>query len=221
MLFSNLKEGVSLKETNIHVSLVLLVAALMCLSGCGTHSQTTASTPVTSVEEVTAPTETAVDTAISTEPKEIKETTTMEVAVTELIIPNGDRTVFGKLYAPTESGKYPAIILSHGYNGTNADFVRECRYYSAHGYVAYALDFCGGSVNSKSSGSSTDMTITSEKEDLLAVFDYIKAMDNVDSSNMILFGGSQGGLVSALAAAKRADEIKALAMYFPAFCVLN
>ena len=210
-----------MKENNGHLSLALLGAALMCLSGCGTHSQTAAPTPVTAVEEVTAPAETAIDTAISTETTVIKENTTMEVAVTELTVPNGDRTVYGKLYAPTAPGKYPAIILSHGYNGTNADFVRECRYYAAHGYVAYALDFCGGSVNSKSSGSSTDMTITSEKEDLLAVFDYIKAMDNVDSSNMILFGGSQGGLVSALAAAERADEIKALAMYFPAFCVLN
>ncbi|HBI51571.1 MAG TPA: cinnamoyl ester hydrolase [Ruminococcaceae bacterium] len=219
ILISVMYEGVSLKENNGHLSLALLGAALMCLSGCGTHSQTAAPTPVTAVEEMAAPADTAVDTAISTETTEIKENTKMEVAVTELTVPNGDRTVYGKLYAPTAPGKYPAIILSHGYNGTNADFVRECRNYAAHGYVAYALDFCGGSVNSKSSGSSTDMTITSEKEDLLAVFDYIKAMDNVDSSNMILFGGSQGGLVSALVAAERADEIKALAMYFPAFCV--
>ena len=208
-----------MKQNIGHVSLALSVTALMCLSGCGTPSQTTASTPVTAVEESTAPAETAAETSSTKETTVKKETTTMEVAVTELTIPNGDRTVFGKLYAPTGSGKYPAIILSHGYNGTNADFVRECRYYAAHGYVAYALDFCGGSVNSKSSGSSTDMTITSEKEDLLAVFDYIKAMDNVDSDNVVLFGGSQGGLVSALAAAERADEVKALAMYFPAFCV--
>ena len=213
------EEGASLRENNGHVSLALLGAALICLSGCGTPSQTTASTTVTAVEEATAPAETAVDTAITTETTEKKENKTMEVAVTELTVPNGERTVFGKLYAPTEPGKYPAVILSHGYNGTNADFLRECRYYAAHGYVAYALDFCGGSVNSKSSGSSTDMTITSEKEDLLAVFDYIRAMDIVDSDNVVLFGGSQGGLVSALAAAERAVEVKALAMYFPAFCV--
>ena len=51
------------------------------------------------------------------------------------------------------------------------------------------------------------------------VFDYIKAMDNVDCSNIVLFGGSQGGFVSALAAAERAEEVKALAMYYPAFCI--
>ena len=143
----------------------------------------------------------------------------MEVKDRELIIPNGSRSVFGKLYTPAEPGRYPAIIFSHGYNGTNRDWTGECGYYASHGYIAYAFDFCGGSAGSRSSGSSTDMTITSEKEDLLAVFDYIHAMESVDSGNTVLFGGSQGGLVSALAAAERADEVKALVLYFPAFCI--
>ena len=143
----------------------------------------------------------------------------MDITIVELKIPNGSRTVYGNLYAPTASGKYPAMIVSHGYNDTNEYFAKECSYIAQHGYVAYAFDFCGGSVNSKSTGSSTDMTITSEKEDLLAVLDYIKALDNVDSNNVVLLGGSQGGLVSSLAAAERADEVKALAMYFPAFCI--
>ena len=208
-----------MKRNNVHISLALMIAALMCFAGCKTSAQTTASDTVTTVAEVSAAADTSSDTAISTDTTVKKENTTMEAAVTDLIIHNGDRTVFGKLYAPTAPGKYPAVILSHGYNGTNSDWVRECTYYSKHGYVAYALDFCGGSVRSRSSGCSTDMTITSEKEDLLAVFDHIKAMDNVDSGNVVLFGGSQGGLVSALAAAERADEVKALAMYFPAFCI--
>ncbi|MBO6232298.1 MAG: alpha/beta fold hydrolase [Ruminiclostridium sp.] len=212
-----------MKHNNRYVSLGLLCAIVICLSSCGTSPAS--SDPVTTVEEATTTvttqtaTETTTETTITTETTAEKENVTVDITIEELLIPNGDRTVYGKLYAPTEPGKYPAMIMCHGYNGTNADFIRECSYISRHGYVAYALDFCGGSVNSKSSGSSTDMTITSEKEDLLAVFDYIKAMDNVDNSNIVLFGGSQGGLVSALAAAERADEVKALAMYFPAFCV--
>lgn len=143
----------------------------------------------------------------------------MNIIIKELEIKNGDRTVYGKLYSPEEGGIYPAVILCHGYNGVNTDWVKECSYYAHHGYVAYAFDFCGGSARSKSSGYSTDMTITSEKEDLLAVLDSIRAMDNVDAENVVLFGGSQGGLVSALAAAERADEVRALAMYFPALCI--
>jgi len=143
----------------------------------------------------------------------------MGTVTTELKITNGNREIYGKLYMPKKEGKYPAIILCHGYNGTHDYWENECSHYASYGYIAYAFDFCGGSVNSKSTGNSTDMTITSEKEDLFMVFDYIKAMDNVDSSNIVLFGGSQGGLVSALAAAERAEEVKALAMYYPAFCI--
>ena len=129
----------------------------------------------------------------------------------------GEKTVFGRLYTPDAEGKLPAVILSHGFNGTNSDFVKECRYYAEHGYIAYALDFCGGSGRSKSSGKSTDMTITSEKQDLLAVFDHIRSMENVDPERIVVFGGSQGGLVSALAAAELGDQVRALALYFPAF----
>lgn len=143
----------------------------------------------------------------------------MNIIINELEITAGDRRIYGKLYAPEKEGRYPAVILCHGYNGVNTDWVKECSYYAAHGYISYSFDFCGGSVRSKSSGKSTDMTVTTEKEDLLAVLDYIKAMDNVDEERIVLFGGSQGGLVAALAAAERANEVRALAMYFPAFCI--
>ena len=131
----------------------------------------------------------------------------METVTTELKITNGNREIYGKLYMPKKEGRYPAIILCHGYNGTHDYWENECSHYASHGYIAYAFDFCGGSVNSKSIGNSTDMTITSEKEDLFMVFDYIKAMDNVDSSNIVLFGGSQGGLVSALGLGASARRI--------------
>ena len=107
--------------------------------------------------------------------------------------------------------------MSHGYNGSHADWVNEGQYYSEHGYVVYAYDFCGGSVNSRSSA--IQMTITSEQEDLLAVFAFIRKMDHVDESNIVLFGGSQGGFVSSLAAALLRDEVRALTMYYPALCI--
>lgn len=137
----------------------------------------------------------------------------------ELIIPNGDRNIYGILYEPAGETEHPAIIMSHGYNGSHADWVDEGQYYSEHGYVVYAYDFCGGSVNSRSS--SVQMTITSEQEDLLAVFAQIRKMDQVDESNIVLFGGSQGGFVSSLAVARLRDEVRALAMYYPALCIPN
>ena len=141
------------------------------------------------------------------------------VKVEELIIKNGDKDVYGKIYFPKGEGKHPAVILSHGYNGANVDFVAECEYFASNGYIAYAYDFCGGSTRSQSSGKSTEMTIFTEKEDLLAVFDYIVAMQQVDAEKVFLFGGSQGGLVTTLATEERADKVKAMILYYPALSI--
>lgn len=135
----------------------------------------------------------------------------------EINVEANDRTVYGKGYRPDDKEKHPAIIMCHGYNGAHTDFTNECIYFAQNGYVAFAIDFCGGSGRSKSSGLSTDMTIFTEKEDLLAVFDYVSTMENVDPEQIYLFGGSQGGLVAAMAAEERADKVKGLALYFPAF----
>lgn len=139
------------------------------------------------------------------------------IKISEIKVADGSSTVYGKLYTPEKEGVYPAIIMCHGYNGTNADFANDCRYFAQNGYVACAIDFCGGSARSKSSGKTTDMTIFTEKSNLLAVYNHIKSLDNVNKERIFLHGGSQGGLVTALAAEDVADEVKGMILYFPAF----
>ena len=138
------------------------------------------------------------------------------VKVTEIEVTDGTSKIYGKLYTPDKEGMYPAIIMSHGYNGINEDFANECRYFAQNGYVACAYDFCGGSTHSKSSGKSTDMTIFTEKSNLTAVYNHIKSLANVDKNRIFLHGGSQGGLVTALTAEEIKDEIKGMILYFPA-----
>jgi len=142
---------------------------------------------------------------------------TYEITIEDLIIKENDKEIYGKIYTPDAEGTFPTIIMCHGYNGCHADFVNECKYYAQHGYVAYSFDFSGGSGRSKSKGKSTDMTIFTEKDDLITVFNYIKTLDNVNKDRIFLFGGSQGGLVAAMAAEELVDEVKALVTYFPAF----
>ncbi len=139
-----------------------------------------------------------------------------EYTVQELTIACEGRLIYGKLYIPARAGRCPLIILSHGYNGGHPQFEAECRFYAAHGYLAYAFDFCGGSSWSRSSGKSTDMTLLSEKADLLAVLDHLRSMAQVDPARIFLMGGSQGGLVTALAAEERADAVRGVILYFPA-----
>ena len=121
------------------------------------------------------------------------------MVVEELIIKKGDKEIYGNIYYPNKEGKFPAVILSHGFNGSYSDFVTECEYYASHGFIAYSFDFCGGSVTSKSSGKTTDMTIFSEKQDLLIVLEHISNLENVEEKRIYLFYSIlQGILLCAL-----------------------
>ena len=128
-----------------------------------------------------------------------------------------EKRIYGRIWYPAAAGKHPAVILSHGYNGNHAGFERECRFFAQNGVTAYSFDFCGGSVASKSSGVSTDMTLFTEKEDLLAVVDAAVQWDFVDAGAIFLLGGSQGGLVTALAAEERKEQVRGMILYYPAF----
>ena len=127
------------------------------------------------------------------------------------------REIYGVSYMPDKKEKCPVVIFSHGYNGTNADFSMHSEYLTERGIGAYCFDFCGGSVHSKSDLNTNEMSIFTEKEDLCAVIDTISDWDNVDRDNIFLFGGSQGGLVTALVAEDYAEMIKGMLLLFPAF----
>ena len=128
-------------------------------------------------------------------------------------------SLYGELYAPEKKGRYPAVILSHGFNGHYSDFPAECELFSKNGYVCYAFDFCGAQANGKSVGRTADeYTPFTMVEDLKAVIADMTVLECVDGQ-VFLFGGSQGGFVSGLTAAEGdvKDRITAVAMYFPAF----
>ena len=194
----------------------ILLLNIILITGCGLKNHTSASSDLQ--ENAKESTE---GNALPEENVSTKEPETMSFSVktVEIIVSANDREIYVKGYVPDDESKHPAVLLSHGYNGSSSDFTNECKYYAENGFAAYALDFCGGSVRSKSSGASTEMTIFTEKEDLLAAFEHISALENVDSENIYLFGGSQGGLVTALVAEEISDKIKGIAMYFPALCI--
>lgn len=127
----------------------------------------------------------------------------------------------GKLYRPAAPGKYPAVILCHGFNGHHTDFPLECTTFTGFGYVCCAFDFCGAQVNGLSSGrTASEYTPYTMVEDLKAVIADLRRQDFV-GEQIFLFGGSQGGFVAGLAAAdpEIRDQVAGLAMYYPALCI--
>lgn len=127
-------------------------------------------------------------------------------------------SLYGKITEPDEDGTFPAVIMSHGFNGRFNDFDAEAKKFASRGYVCYGFDFCGAQEGGKSTGrTGADYTPFTMKEDLLAVIADIGRLANVDKEQIFLLGGSQGGLVTGLAAADPAAEIAGVALYFPAF----
>ena len=131
----------------------------------------------------------------------------------------GDNRIFASLYLPECEQRVPAVALSHGYNGKGNDFREEAAYFAANGIAACTFDFCGGSVGAKSSGSTKEMSVLTEKEDLKAVVSFLKERPEMEKDSLFLFGGSQGGFVSLLTAAECPEEIRALVLYYPALCI--
>lgn len=141
-------------------------------------------------------------------------------------IPNGDNLICGTLYLPERecSAGFPLIIMSHGFNGSGDDFVNEAECFAHNEIAVFTLDFCGGSCRSASTGKTTDMTIFSEKSDLLCTYNFLKGRSEIDKDKIFLFGGSMGGLVTALIADEleaAGEKIAGVVMYFPAFCIAD
>ena len=139
---------------------------------------------------------------------------------------NGDMNIYGRFYYPEdfdESQTYPTIIMSHGLASTST-LVERANWplrAAAEGFVVYTFDFCGGSINSNSDGEYLEMSVMTEVSDLNAVMDFVEDQPYVDTDRLFLLGQSQGGLVSALTAAQRNEEVKGLCLVYPALCIVD
>lgn len=125
--------------------------------------------------------------------------------------------IYGVMYRAVSPKRMPAVILSHSSSLTHAAMADYARKIAEHGFAAYCFDFCGGSPSSQSDGSSDQMTVFTEVEDLRAVVKTVKAEAYVDSTRVFLMGSSQGGLVSALLADETPEAFAGMVLLYPAF----
>ena len=138
-----------------------------------------------------------------------------------IAISHHGRTVYGVFRAPEGDGPFPAVLMSHGYNGCMTDFDATAACLAEGGIASVAYTFCGGSTRDTSGFPTTRMTLFTEREDAIALLDWLKENPRIDARHIFLFGGSMGGLVSVLAAAERPGDAAGLALLFPALCVAD
>ena len=137
--------------------------------------------------------------------------------IEEKTLTHHGRTMDFVEYRP-DAGRFPVVIFSHGYNGSLNDFDGTARFLSDYGIGSVALTFCGSGANDKSGFPTTQMTLFTERDDLSAMMDYVRAQAWFDG-NLFLFGGSQGGMVSAMAAHERPADVAGMVLLFPGFSI--
>ena len=201
---------------------VILLAALIAVAAYFGINQLMGqkSAPSSTVTNQSASSQTAKKNLVSQKDQPAQ---TSEFEERDLNVQRGSNTIVGKLLAPKgyENHKLPLVILSHGF-GNTYDFIEPyAQKLAQQGFLVYIFDFVGGSHNSRSGGSMTDMSVFTEQEDLTAVLKQLRKESYVDESRVFLAGYSQGGVVSALTAADNPDLVKGLITLNGAYVLFN
>ena len=189
------------------VCLLLAVLFAGCSHSAGTNPQTNEK-----------PSET-------TEEKGIGESTVQTGSYTtqEIKCPNSTYQIYGIAYIPNDGKeKHPLIIFSHELGNSHTSGVGYAERLSQIGYAVYVFDFYGGTVGgNQTGGNNTEMSVMTEVSDLEAVLKTAKTWDFVDTDNIILMGGSQGGAVTALTGVRHQDEIEGMILLYPALSLFS
>jgi hypothetical protein len=138
----------------------------------------------------------------------------MSILKTFTIGKTGKRIV-GITERPDNPGKYPVILMFHGFSGDHIvsgfKFPRVSRLLVEQGFATVRFDFRG---SGDSEGNFEDMSILTELSDALEVFGYIKKKDFYNHKLGII-GYSMGGAVASLFAPKVQDT-NAVCLWSPA-----
>ncbi len=140
----------------------------------------------------------------------------MSYTTKEIRCKNGDDTIYGIAYIPDTSEKVPLVIFSHELGNDHTAGERYAKRLAKEGYAAYIFDFRGGTVGgNKSDGENVGMSVMTEVSDLEAVLSEAANWDFVDTDRIVLLGGSQGAVVTAVTGCRNADKIAGMMLMYP------
>lgn len=145
-----------------------------------------------------------------------------KAATTITFVKKDGKKIQGRIYLPEDTGcRHPIVIFCHGFGSNFRELMHHGDGFAEAGIACLFFDFCGGGPESLSDGTMEEMTVATECEDLDTVIDCVKALDYVDTERIFLQGESMGGLVSALVAVRRPEDIRAQVLWYPAFGIPN
>jgi len=192
--------------------LILSLVLLFAFSGCNVSDES----PVSEMTESALIAQTDADSEFKPDRNAVYQYETREIWCEN----NGNR-IYGEAYIPIIDGvkKFPLVIHAHGMGSNHEAGEAYCKCYAEKGFSGYSFDFPGGSrptTENKSDGDPMDMSPVTEAADLQAVLDTALTWDFVDTDNVFLEGGSQGGLEAAMVGLDNTDKIKGMILHYPA-----
>ena len=103
---------------------------------------------------------------------------------------------------------YPVVIMTHGFGGSKDENTTYANDQASYGYVVYTYSMRGQG----NSGGLSNLISTVEALDLIEFVNFIKH-DNItrlDSSDILIEGGSQGGIIPYMAASMGGLNVKSI-----------
>jgi len=112
---------------------------------------------------------------------------------------NGDITLQGKLLRPAGAGPFPAVVLAHGSGPATRHMGFFDAFFVHQGFAVLSFDKRGVG---KSSGDWRTAALEDLAADVVAGAEHLRSRPDIASNRVGIHGGSQGGWVGALAAAR-------------------
>jgi uncharacterized protein len=134
---------------------------------------------------------------------------------------SGSLRVSGQLSVPRRPGRFPLLVLAHGYQNpatyrSGASLAREAAYLASHGYVVMQPDYRNHGESDRETARYVARPL-GYPEDLVNAIRAVRRADLpfVDATRVGVLGRSMGGGVALNAVAARPGLVDALVLYSP------
>lgn len=122
------------------------------------------------------------------------------VSMQEISFTSGPYTLSGTLFSPQTEGRRPALVCLHGWTSCQDRYFSLGEAAAQRGYVCLTIDMPG---HGKSEGTLETLSRKEFLDSVVAGYDYLANLPNVNSERIFVTGSSFGGYMTALLAAER------------------
>ncbi|WP_274571142.1 alpha/beta hydrolase [Neisseria leonii] len=124
--------------------------------------------------------------------------------------------IYLKAYLPRSTAAVPALVFGHEFGASHRTGIAYAENLAARGFAVVLCDFRGGGLKSRSEGEIADMSLLTERDDLLTVLEEVRRWPGIDAEKTGLIGASMGALAAGLAAVEPGAAVAALVLFYPA-----